>query len=131
VPHTVYSVVIADDDEMIRWALGALLDHHPSLTVLGSVNNGCRAAEICGRLRPTLAILDVMMDGGGIDGLTQVAAASPATAVVFYTAQADRRTRQKLLDAGAAAVFAKGAPIDLAAELLAIVALDDITQPEG
>lgn len=112
-----FNLVLADDDEIITDALSALLGDHPGLRVVGCAVDGISAANLCADLRPHLAVLDVMMPSGGLVGLAAVRAAAPKTEVVFYTARADRRTRSRLLDGGALAVFAKGAPIDLAAEL--------------
>lgn len=112
-----YRVVIADDDPMIRTSLGALLDDHPALVVVGSADSGSGIAELSRELQPQIALLDVMMPMGGLEAMAAVLAESPQTVVAFYTAQADRRTCARLLAAGALAVFAKGAAIDLAAEV--------------
>lgn len=116
-----FSVVIADDDELVVEALSGLIEDHPSLTLAGAGHDGHRAAQLCDLHRPDLVVLDVSMPLGGLEGLAAVRAASPKSVVAFYTAQADRRTREKLTEAGAAAVFAKGAAIDLADELHQLV----------
>lgn len=118
----VFNVVIADDDDMIRGALFGLLDDHPGLTVVGTATNGRDAAALCSEHAAHLVVLDVRMPFGGVDAVAAVRAASPDTVIAFYTVQSDRRTRQRLIEAGAAQVFAKGAPIDLASELHALVA---------
>ncbi len=112
-----FDVVIADDDPSVLDALRALLDDHPGLRVVGWANSGHHAAELCARHRPHLALLDVSMAGGGVEGAEAVRAASPQTEVAFYTAQSDRRTVARLHAAGALGVFAKGAVDDLAGEL--------------
>ncbi len=112
-----FEVVIADDDPSVLVAFRQLLDDHPGLRVVGSAESGHDAAELCARHRPHLALLDVMMPGGGVEGVAAVRTASPDTRVAFYTAQSDRRTRARLHAAGALAVFAKGAVADLAGEL--------------
>lgn len=112
-----FTVVIADDDPTIRQTLAELLEDHPGMSVVGSADNGIAAAEMCERLHADLAVLDVMMPSGGLDALKAVRAAAPETVIAFYTAMSDRRARSRLIDAGAAAVFAKGAAVDLAGEL--------------
>lgn len=124
-----FSVVVADDDELVVEALSELIEDHPDFWLAGAGCDGQQAADLCATHSPDLVVLDVGMPLGGVEGLEAVLAASPASTVVFYTAQADRRTRQRLTDAGAAAVFAKGAPIDLVGELHALVSAA-MDQPE-
>jgi DNA-binding NarL/FixJ family response regulator len=114
-------VVIADDDSQVRSALTALLDGYEGLEVVGVADSGPGAADLCARLRPSLAVVDVMMPGGGEAAITAILLASAETLVAVYTARADRRTRERMLSAGATAVFAKGGPLDLAHELRALV----------
>lgn len=120
--EAVYSAVIADDDGLVVEALSGLIDDHAALELAGAALSGHEAAELCAQHRPDLVVLDVAMPLGGLDGLAAVKEASPESIVVFYTAQADRRTRERLIVAGATAVFSKGAAIDLASELHDLVA---------
>lgn len=113
----VFTVVLADDDGRVRDALTDLLDDHPRLQVVGSAESGTAAAALCMTLHPNLAIVDVMMEAGGVEAVTAIHRVSPETLVVAYTARRDRRTHERLLAGGAAAVFIKGALIDLAGSL--------------
>jgi len=103
-----YAVVIADDDPLVREALSELIDDYPGLHTVGAVENGLLAAELCARLRPKLAVVDVNMPVGGADAVVAIHEVSPETAVVAFTAHADRRTRSRLLESGAVEVFVKG-----------------------
>ncbi len=116
-----FDVVIADDDPQIREALGALLDDHPALRLVGAAGDGIEAAKLCAAGSVQLVVLDVMMPAGGIEAMAAVRAASPTTVVAFYTAMSDRRTKAQLMAAGADAVFVKGDAIDLAAALHDVV----------
>ncbi len=117
-----FSVVIADNDELVVEAMSGLIDDHSGLRLAGAGRSGLEAAQLCARHLPHLVVLDVSMPLGGLAGLAAVRGASPDSIVVFYTAQADRRTRERLVAAGAAAVFSKGAAIDLAGDLCSLVA---------
>ncbi len=115
-----FDLVLADDDQRVLVALAELLGDHPGFRVVGTAADGDVAALLCAQTHAQLAVFDVVMPCGGIEGLAAVATASPETAVAFYTAKSDRRTRERLIGAGAVAVFAKGGSVDLAAELYAI-----------
>ena len=110
-------VVIADDNPDVRDALSTLIGDPPLLTVVGVAETGHGAAELCAEHHPELAVVDVAMPSGGAVAVRAIHAVNPATIVAAYTAHADRRTRARLLEAGAARVFAKGSPVDLAEEL--------------
>ena len=126
----VFRVVIADDDDQVREGLAALIDDHPQLEVVGQAANGVAAAELCAEHHPELAVVDVMMSGGGEMGPLAISYASPETVVVAYTARSDRRTRARLLAAGAAEVFVKGGGSDLAAEFFELAQRAGATTPE-
>lgn len=112
-----HGIVIADDDDEVRAALEGLLGDHPGLCVLGVAADGQQAADLCGRHRPSLAVVDVRMPYGDTTAIGAIQASSPDTVIVVYTALADRRTRERLLTAGACKVVVKGSGCDLASEL--------------
>jgi len=120
-----FSVLVADDDALVREALGGLIEDHPELTLAGSADSGTGAAEFCAERHPDLAVLDVMMPAGGSEAVLAIRAASPRTVVVAYTARSDRSTRRRLLASGAAAVFVKGAETDLAGALYRILTVGE------
>ena len=116
-----FGVVVADNDDDIRRALADLIDDHPRLHLLGQAMDGLAAAELCARHTAHLAVIDVRMPHGGADAVVAIRAACPVTIVAAYTTLGDRRTRERLLAAGAAAVFVKGGAHDLGDELAALV----------
>ena len=112
-----FTVIVADDDDRVVEALTNLIDDHPSLQVIGSAHSGSEAAAVCAALRPKIAVIDVVMPGGGVEAVEAIHQTSPSTIVVAYTARRDRLTRERLLAVGAAAVFHKGLTLELAASL--------------
>lgn len=61
------SLVVADDSAAFRTALVSVLLRDRGLSVLGEAGDGLLAVSLVERLRPDLALLDVMMPG--LDGL--------------------------------------------------------------
>lgn len=116
------TVVIADDDARVRRALADLLGDDGRLSVVGLAGSGSAAARLCAVHQPTLAVVDVVMPDGGEAAIAAIRERSAATQVVVYTARSDRRTRERMLAAGAVAVLAKGGPADLAQALAALTA---------
>ncbi|EXU66742.1 LuxR family transcriptional regulator [Streptomyces sp. PRh5] len=55
------SVLVVDDEPIIRAGLGAILDSQADLTVAGIAGDGEEAVEACARLRPDVLLLDIRM----------------------------------------------------------------------
>jgi len=61
------TVVIADDQTMVRQSFRAVLDAQPDIEVVGEASTGIEAVAACDRLRPDLVLMDVRMPE--LDGL--------------------------------------------------------------
>ncbi|MDH2426583.1 response regulator transcription factor [Sphaerisporangium sp. TRM90804] len=60
-------VLLADDQELVRIGLRALLDSEDDLETVGEAADGLRAVELARRLRPDVILMDVRMPG--VDGI--------------------------------------------------------------
>ena len=61
------SVLIVDDEELIRVALRAVIDAQPDLRVVGEAADGAEVPPLIARLRPDVVLMDVRMPA--IDGI--------------------------------------------------------------
>ena len=80
------TVVIADDQRMVRTGFRVILESEPDIAVLAEAADGAEAFELVRAHRPVVALLDIRMPI--MDGLTAaraVLAAVPATKVVILT----------------------------------------------
>ncbi|MBD0693496.1 response regulator [Streptomyces sp. CBMA123] len=55
------SILIVDDQAMVRQGFGALLDAQPGLAVVGEAADGAAALEAAARLDPDVVLMDVRM----------------------------------------------------------------------
>lgn len=60
-PADTISVLIADDQAMVRAGFAAVLAAQPGITVLGQATNGQEAVELAHALRPDVVVMDVRM----------------------------------------------------------------------
>jgi DNA-binding NarL/FixJ family response regulator len=84
----VITVLLADDQALVRAGFRALLDAQPDLTVVGEAGNGAEAARLAAETRPDVVLMDIRMPG--TDGLeaTRRITADPglaATRVLILT----------------------------------------------
>src|SRR5947199_2898217 len=107
-------LVIADDYELIRTGLRAMLTGQRGLEVVGLAANGREALVLCRRLQPDLALIDVRMpEMDGLATCRSIKEECPATSVILITVYEKSEYLIEALKAGAAGFVLK-----------------DITQPE-
>ncbi|WP_156761881.1 response regulator [Microbacterium karelineae] len=80
------SVLLADDQDLLRDALATVLDADRRIRVVGGVRDGAAAVEHVRAHRIDLVLMDVRMPGmDGITATPEVLRASPATRVLVLT----------------------------------------------
>ncbi len=79
-------LLIADDHAIVRTGLVSLVDATPGLEVVSDAEDGAKAVAVAERLKPDVAILDLMMPK--IDGATataEIRRLSPETRILILT----------------------------------------------
>src|ERR1700729_3742762 len=125
------TVVIADDQRMVRSGLRVILDSEPGITVVAEAGDGAQAIELVRRHRPAVALLDIRMPVlDGLQAARKVLALSPGTRVLIpATFDADEYVYEALR-AGASGFLLKDAPADqLITAVRSIAAGDALIDP--
>ena len=79
-------VVVADDQDLIRGGLRAILDADDGVAVVGEAADGREAARVARMERADVVLMDVQMPGGdGIEGVRAVVQARPEARVLMLT----------------------------------------------
>ena len=95
-------IVLADDHQMFRHALRALLAREPGFEVVAEAASGDEVLAIAAAQPVDLVCMDIAMPGmNGIDATRRLLAAHPQIGVIGLSAFADRQFVIDLLDAGA------------------------------
>ncbi|AVL98718.1 response regulator transcription factor [Microbacterium paraoxydans] len=106
-------LLIADDQALVRGALGALLDLEPDLEVQGLAADGAEALRLAEDLQPDVCLMDIQMPGvDGVEATKQIRAASPQTRVLVVTTFARPGYLRAALDAGASGFVVKDTPAE-------------------
>ncbi|MGW7534841.1 response regulator [Amycolatopsis sp. NPDC054798] len=109
------TVVIADDQTMVRQSFRAVLDAQPDIEVIGEAATGTEAVAACRALRPDLVLMDIRMPD--LDGLaaTRLVLGGDRDAgprvLVLTTFDADEYV-YGALSAGASGFLLKDSPLD-------------------
>ena len=118
------TVLIVDDDELIRVALRAVIEAQPDLSVVGEAADGAEVPPLVARLRPDVVLMDVRMPA--IDGIQATrhllaTAADPPRVLVITTFENDEYVYQALR-AGASGFLLKRARPAEVVEAVRVVA---------
>lgn len=111
------SLVIVDDQAMLRGALAALLELEADLTVVGVAGSGAEALQVVSQTSPDVCLMDIQMpDVDGIEATRRLRAAHPDTRVLIVTTFARPGYLRAALDAGASGFVVKDAPAEQLAD---------------
>ena len=110
-------LLIADDQALVRGALGALLELEPDLTVVGMAADGAEAVRLAEELRPDVCLMDIQMPGmDGVEATRRIRQVSAGTRVLVVTTFARPGYLRSALDAGASGFIVKDTPAEELAE---------------
>jgi DNA-binding NarL/FixJ family response regulator len=110
---TTITVVVADDQRLVRTGLRAILDSEPDIEVVAEAGDGREALALVGVHRPTVALLDIRMpELDGLAAARQVIAGHPDTHVVILTTFDADDYVYEALRAGASGFLLKDAPAE-------------------
>jgi DNA-binding NarL/FixJ family response regulator len=107
------TVVVADDQALVRVGLRTILDNEPDITVVGEAADGVGAFEVARSLRPDVVLMDVRMPV--LDGIAAtrriVRSGIPSRVLVLTTFDLDSYVYEAL-KAGASGFVLKDMPRD-------------------
>lgn len=115
-------LIVADDHEIVRKGLCALLRDQPGWEIVSEAGNGLEAVQAVEHLKPDVAVMDVAMPCvDGFEAARQIAKICPETAVLLVTMYELRDTMRLALRAGALGCILKSDAVsDLAAAVRAV-----------
>ncbi len=125
------TVLLAEDQAMVREALAALLSLEGDVDVVSQVSRGDEVVDAALEARPDVALLDIEMPGQ--DGLAVAAALAqelPACRVVIVTTYARPGYLRRAMDAGVWGFLIKDAPAaELAKSIRRVMAGERVIDP--
>jgi DNA-binding NarL/FixJ family response regulator len=104
------TVVLADDQAMVRAGFRRLLEAEPGIDVVGEAGDGAQLVHLVNQLRPQVALADIRMPNmDGIEATRRITAAGSTRVVILTTFDLDEYVYDTLR-AGASGFLLKDAP---------------------
>jgi DNA-binding NarL/FixJ family response regulator len=107
------TIILADDHQVVRQGLRAVLEAESHFRVVGEAGNGLDAARLVERLQPDVLVIDLMMPGlNGLEVTRQVKKGSPKTHVIVLSMHKDESYVVEALKNGAVGYVVKDSSVD-------------------
>ncbi len=101
-------VLLADDHQLVRSGLAALLAGSDDIEVVGTASNGMEAVELARETSPDVVLMDLVMPVmDGVEATRRLVADLPQVQVVVLTSFSDQERILAALDAGAVGYLLK------------------------
>ena len=125
------SILLADDQPLLRMGFRMVLDSQDDLTVVGEAGDGAEAVALTARLRPDVVLMDVRMPGmDGIEATSRIVASGSASRVLILTTFDLDEYAFAGLRAGASGFLLKDVPpADLLSAIRAVATGDAVVAP--
>jgi len=125
-------VLLAEDQELVRGAMAALLSLEPDIEVVAEVGRGDAVLPAALDAQPHVALLDIEMPGGdGISAAAQLRARQPGCRVLILTTFGRPGYLRRAMAAGASGFMLKDAPAsELAVAIRRTVAGERVVDPQ-
>ncbi len=112
-------ILMADDHEVARHGIRALLEAHAGWEVCAEAKDGREAVELASTVSPDLILLDIGMPNlNGLEAARQILASSPDTPILILTMHDSEQVVREVLRAGARGFLLKS---DAGRDLVAAV----------
>jgi len=101
-------IILADDHQMFRHALSALLEKEKRMSVVAEASSGDELLDIVRRVPADVVCIDIAMPGmNGIEATRRLLAIQPNIKVIGLSAFSDRQFVMDMLNAGATGYVTK------------------------
>lgn len=107
------TILLADDHQLMREGLRALMSRQEDVEVVGEAVNGLQAFELARTLSPDVVIMDINMpELNGIEAARKITKHCPGVKVLALSVHSDQNVVLDMLRAGAVAYLLKDCALD-------------------
>lgn len=121
-------VIVADDQELVRDGLAAILSAEQDMQVVGTAADGAEAVGLIHTFEPDVALMDIRMpEVDGLEATRRLVTAGVATKILILTTFGNETNVLEALRAGASGFLLKDAPRASLLASVRSVAAGDVT----
>jgi DNA-binding NarL/FixJ family response regulator len=103
-----HSILIVDDNNLVRRLLRSWLEQHAEWDVCGEAENGQMAVERVEQLHPDVVLLDLQMPiMNGLEAARQINRLAPNTAMIMFTVHSSEQLLKEARASGVKDVVSK------------------------
>jgi DNA-binding NarL/FixJ family response regulator len=105
-----YRVLLVDDHKIMRDGIKALLEQSGDFTVIGDVETGPEAVQMCNENRPELVLMDIGLTGlNGVETTAELLRCHPSAKIIMLSVYDDEESVVNSIRAGARGYVVKRA----------------------
>jgi DNA-binding NarL/FixJ family response regulator len=125
------SVLLADDQELMRMAFRMVIDTQPDMSIVGEATNGHEAVAAAERLEPDVVLMDVRMpEMDGVEATRLIVGSHSSVRIIILTTFDLDEYVYAALRAGASGFLLKDTPpADLLSGIRAVASGDAVVAP--
>jgi DNA-binding NarL/FixJ family response regulator len=124
------SVLVADDQSMVRAGFRMLLSGEPGIEVVGEASNGREAVEQTARLHPTVVLMDIRMPVlDGLEATRRILRGDGARILILTTFDLDEYVYEALSAGASGFVLKDDPPEQLIAAIRTVAAGEALLSP--
>ncbi len=113
------SVLLAEDHQIVREGLRALLEIEDDIEVIAEAQTGRQAVQLTRKLRPDVVLMDIAMPQlNGLEAIRRILKAFPATRVLVLSAHGDDEYIRQVVLLGAAGYLLKQTSADVLSQAI-------------
>lgn len=126
------SVLLVDDEELVRAGMAAILGNSPDITVAGEASDGSEVIALVRRLRPDVVVMDVRMPR--VDGITATrdllaAVPEPPRVLVITTFEHDDYVYEALREGASGFLLKRSRPAEIVQAVRTVATGDSVLFP--
>ncbi|WP_240138486.1 response regulator transcription factor [Streptomyces sp. MUM 178J] len=126
------SVLLVDDEELVRTGISAILGNSPGITVVGEASDGAEVVTKVLELRPDVVIMDVRMPQ--VDGITatrelMARVPQPPRVLVITTFERDDYVYEALREGAAGFLLKRSRPAEIVQAVRTVATGDSVLFP--
>lgn len=101
-------ILLAEDSQLMRDGLAALLRQEPGMDLVGQAGDGAECVSLARKVRPNVVIMDLAMPRlNGIEATLRILDEAPQTKVIGLSVHDEQRLVSAVIDAGACGYLVK------------------------